>query len=224
MQAVPIGTLHDEEVEAMDGRPRAEQRHRLAADIPCEAERDRPPALLHPEDDDRRTEDVAGVPEGERHPGQELQRAIIAEAHELPEGPLRLLPAVEGLDRRRVVLRALAVQVLGVVRLDVRAVEEEDSAEVARGVGRVDRAVESILAERGDIAAVVDVGVGENETVDAGGIDGEHSIPLRCLLPSPLKEAAIEEYPPPGRLDEMHRAGDLARPAVKGDLHLFTSL
>src|SRR5690606_13901406 len=78
--------------------------------------------------------------------------------------------------------------------LDVRAVGENDGAQVTGGEGGIDVALEALLAEVRKVAAVVDVGVGKDDDVDFLRVEmGEAAVHLVALLAAALEQAAIEQ-------------------------------
>ena len=94
---------------------------------------------------------------------------------------------------------------------DVGAVAEHRVAEVARGLGGVDGAAVASADEGGEVAAVVDVRVREEDAVDRTGIDGQLAVALEGLLAVALVETAIEEDAQAVDIDDVHRAGGGAR-------------
>ena len=123
---------------------------------------------------------------------------------------------------RFAVLMAL-VQKLRVFFLDVSGVAQHPVAEVDRRRSRVNRAVEAVLHQRGQVAAVVDVGVRKDHRIDRRA--GHRQVAILCvrLLAPPLVEPAIERVSPTARFHQMHRAGDRPRRAPECDLHRPTA-
>jgi hypothetical protein len=62
--------------------------------------------------------------------------------------------------------------------------------------------------------------VAHHHHVDAAGIELEIVIELGGLLAMTLEEAGVEEEPHAAAFEEVHRAGNLARRAVKGQLEI----
>ena len=56
---------------------------------------------------------------------------------------------------------------------------------------------------------MVDVGMGQDDRVNALGIDRELPVALAGFLASPLKEPAVDEEPVLGDLQQQHRPGYL---------------
>ena len=195
--AAAVGAFHQDEIDVRHRDGIAQDFVAAAADVAGEEE-----ALLlvavFPVDDFEQhlggTEDVAGVVEGQRHAVAERHRALVADADELAQAALGVFLEIEWLDGRQVVFGAVLVEPFGVLLLDMRAVCQHDLAEVAGGESGVDVAAEALLAEVREIAAVVDVGVGEDHDVDFAGVEvREAAVDLVAFLAVSLIEAAVEE-------------------------------
>jgi hypothetical protein len=87
--------------------------------------------------------------------------------------------------------------------MNVGGIWQHDAAEVTRGWCGIDVAIKAALAEVRQIACVIDVGVGEDDTVDLFRIKKEVAIPFHRLCTSTLIESAIEEDACFIDLDEM---------------------
>jgi hypothetical protein len=70
------------------------------------------------------------------------------------------------------------VEVLDIVALDFGAVTQHDGTQIAGGICANDVAFEAAFEKVGDVAAVIDVGVGEYKLVDASSIEGKVLIAL----------------------------------------------
>ena len=92
-----------------------------------------------------------------------------------------------------VLLSVALVDELGVLLLDVRGVAQHHVAEALCRGRAVDGAAESLAHQRGQIAAVIDVGVGEHDRVDRGGVEGEGAVADPRLVSPSVKDAAIKE-------------------------------
>ena len=68
---------------------------------------------------------------------------------------------------------ALVVDVGDVAFLDVTRVQQHGAAQVAGGVGAVDSARETLFDQVGNIAAMVNMGVGEHHGINFSGVKGE---------------------------------------------------
>jgi hypothetical protein len=116
--------------------------------------------------------------------------------------------------KRRFVLRIAApVRARGVLFLDVRGVEQEDPGEVGGSRRAEDRPAKSVSDEQRQIARVIEVGVAQDDGIDAGRIE-----PWRRPVPTPqllqaLKEAAVEQHPTATRPEEEPGAGHGSRRA-----------
>jgi hypothetical protein len=126
---------------------------------------------------------------------------------------------VEGFEEVLALALALLVDVGDVALLDVGGVAQHVGAEVAGGGGGVDVAGEVGAEQRGEVAAVVDVGVGEDDGVDVGGVKGEVAVTLEALLALALGEAAVKQELAAADFQQVHGAGDGAGGAEKVNFH-----
>jgi len=111
------------------------------------------------------------------------------------------------------------VEVEGVFLLDVGGVVEHDFGDVESRRSAEDGAGETGFDESGEIAAVVDVGVREDDGVEVAGVAGELFVFLSCFGSVSLKESAVEEEAELSAFDKVLAAGDFLGGPVKGDLH-----
>ena len=137
-------------------------------------------------------EDVAGVVEDGPHPIAQVDGAFVGPALHEREGLLHVRLLVERFEGGAALGDAAAVDDLHVVLGDEGAVAEHGVAQVARGLGGVDGAAPPGPDERGEVAAVVDMCVGEQHAIDGLGVDHQLAVALEGLLAVPLIEAAIE--------------------------------
>ena len=101
---------------------------------------------------------------------------------------------------------AFLQDVLDVLLLDVRGIAEHVLAEADHGRGRVDGPVEAGLREAGQVAAVVDVRVGQEDAGETGFPGhGHHQIEAVQLL-AEVGGSVEEPAPAAGRIDQMHLA------------------
>ena len=119
---------------------------------------------------------------------------------------------------RLALLAALLVDVFHVLGLEVGAVAQHRVAQVARGGRGVDRPAVAGLHERGDAAAVVDVGVGEDDGVDLLRGERHRAVRLERLLAVALQEAAVEEDAMSVVFDAVEGAGGGARGAEEAEV------
>ena len=136
---------------------------------------------------------MSGIDEGEGHAVGHGDGAFVADCDELPHAFFRFDLGVEGFEIGLALLGAMFVEPLQISRLDARGVGEHDLAEITRREGRVDVSLETVARERGKVAAVVDVGVGEDHGVDARGIEGEVTVAVVCFVAAALVEATIQK-------------------------------
>ena len=77
----------------------------------------------------------------------------------------------------------------------------------------MDRPREPITHESRQVTAVIDVRVGEDDRIDAAGIDRELGPVLQAQGLQTLEQSAVDEDFAPTELEQVARAGDGARTA-----------
>ncbi len=115
---------------------------------------------------------MPGRLQGDAHPGAEPFGSVIVDGAELREHLLGVGPGEQG-KRRFVLAVALPVGVSGIFLLEVGGVGQQNSAQFDRVGGRVNRAAEPVAMESREVAAVIDVSMGEDDRVDRVGTDRE---------------------------------------------------
>ena len=161
----------------------------------------------------RGAEDVAGVEELEREVLPQVGDAAVGHAdHQL----LGRDGVGQGVQRLALRARLAApLEELEVLLLDVRGVREHDRAEVAGRRRGVDGAVEAVPHQQREPARVVDVGVAQDHAVDPARVEGQLEVQRVRLRPPSLEESGVEQESPARGLEQVHRAGHLARRAVE---------
>lgn len=81
---------------------------------------------------------------------------------------------------------------LSVLFLQAGGIEKDDLGDIGGGFGAVDVAAETLFDQLGDEAGVVEVGVGDQDGIDAAGWDGER-LPVAAEVLSLLIKAAIDQ-------------------------------
>lgn len=201
---VAVGGLHEEHVGTRERLRRQQQRVPRAAQVTGGGQGG---AVLQRQVGPCRAEDVSAVVECEPGAGHDLH--VLADGHGVEErqGLLDVRVVVERFGRA-VLGPAVCVGVPGGLHLEPRAVAQHDPGEPG-GVGAgQDRSPESLPHQAGQIAAVVQVGMGDDHGVHVRGVAGE---PLPVAVPQlreTLEETAVEEDPRMVALDQEPAAGD----------------
>src|SRR5262249_33406564 len=159
---------------------------------------------------------MAGVYETHLHARKEIVGPIIRHRVELSHRPVRVLTRVERLDERLAGFTFL-VEVLGVFLLNFAGIGHHDRGEVARRGRAVDGAVKALPDEVGQVAAVIDVRVAQDEGIYLSGAEWKMAVALARLVAFALVEAAVEQHTAAGGLDQVHRAGNRAGGAPESD-------
>src|SRR5690606_36023148 len=111
-------------------------------------------------------ENVSGP--AQRQPGASGQARFLVKGNidEFRQHALRIDDTVQG-QRRLVFRRAFAVGVFRILFLQPGAVEQNELGDVVGGGSGVDLAFEAFQQQPGQIAAVIEVGMGQHDGIDA---------------------------------------------------------
>ena len=154
---------------------------------------------------------MAGLVQRYLDAGERREGLLVVHRGEEGRHPLGVLHGVERLLR----VRALAVLLdmallleLGVLRLQLGRVHQHDLGYLGGGLGAVYLALEAVAHQLGQQAAVVHVGVGQQQGVDAFGRDGER-LPVAFQEVMLLVHAAVHHDALAVGLDEVLGTGDV---------------
>jgi hypothetical protein len=125
--------------------------------------------------------------------------------------------AVERLAGRLLLPVRASVHVLEIALHQERAVGQQRAGEVRCGRGEVDRAAEALADERGQVPAVVEVGVRDHHRLELRGREGERAVHAIRILAVALVDSAIEEPGMRAEAQQVARAGHRAGRALEGD-------
>ena len=220
VETVAVGGFGDENIDVLELDGIVQEREIAAAEV--EGQRDAQVIAAGFRDFDEGkggAEDVAGIDVGDDDSAGEGHGFVVVVGTDEFEGSLDVGEGIERDDGRLAAAVGLLVQVGGVGLLDVGGIAQHDGQEIGGGRRGVDGFRVALLDEGGDVAAVVDVSVGEDHGVDLGGIEPEGLVDLVGFLAAALKHAAIEENAGIVEFKEVFGAGDLVRAAEKMPLH-----
>jgi hypothetical protein len=109
----------------------------------------------------------------------------------------------------------------GILFLELGGVEEYDREEVGAGRCRQDLIPESLADELGEKAGMVEMDMGEEDKIERSRRDREGG-PVPLEKGSLLVQAAIDEQPEAGRLDEIAGTSNLLAGAEKLNLQTLS--
>lgn len=164
-------------------------------------------------------EDMAGVPEARPDPRRGREPLVERPSDDAAHRALGVGLAVDRLDRAPAAPPVALVEPGDLALLDVAAVGQHEAQQVARRLGRQDRAAEALAHQLGQQAAVVDVGVGQHHEVERRRIEGEVAV---VELPQglvALEQAAIDQEGDAVAHQSVAGARDHPRRAVEAQLH-----
>jgi hypothetical protein len=89
--------------------------------------------------------------------------------------------------------KVMAVGVRRILFLKIAAVGEENPAEVPRRRGGIDLPGETVPDQKGEVAAVIEMGMGEDHRIDLSRRDRQRFPISETELFKSLKESAVDE-------------------------------
>jgi hypothetical protein len=107
----------------------------------------------------------------------------------------------------------------GVLFLNVGRIAQHGPAKVYRCGRRVYGTTETVLDQRRQVAAVVEVSVREHHAVDGTARKRETTVAVTSFLAAALVEAAIEQEAVVVHPDFVHASRDIANSTPKGKFH-----
>ena len=122
-------------------------------------------------------------------------------------------------QRRPVPRIAIAVGGSGIVLLDMSAVRQQNGAEIGGRLRAVDRTLEAISHQAWDIAAMVDMGMGQQQRIELGGIERQG---LPVALPEfllALEKPAVDQKPLVPGFEKKLGSGHRLRGTEEGQSH-----
>ncbi len=208
--AVAVGRLDQDVVRLADGVGIGQDRGVPAAQVSREDDDAALAPLADLEADRGGADDVAGTPEGRPVGRGRRHRRVVAGTRDPQRGRQAVLGRVQR-QRRGVPGGPARVVVGGLFLLQVPGVREQDAGQVGGGPRRVYRPREAVGAQARQVADVVDVAVGEDDGVDGARRDRQRRpVPL-AQRREPLVEAAVDQQPAAGGLDQELGPGDRPR-------------
>src|SRR5678815_949619 len=111
------------------------------------------------------------------------------------------------------------IEELGVLFLEVRRIHQHDFAQLQSGTGAMNRPPETGLRQERQSAAMVDMGVGQENRLHRRGVKGKLAILRDRFVAVALKQPSIQKKGGSLGLQYMSRPGDLTRAAMETHFH-----
>ena len=204
MVLVAVRRLGDDDVGGADRRRREEERMRGSPEISAEGHAGVMVGEVQP--DRGRAQNVAGSMPRRLHRRQNLMAVVEPDGFELIETRHRVCLGVER-ERRVMLGGAVPVGEIGLFLLEVAAVRKHDLGQLAGAFGAVDGATEPPVDDPRDVPAVIDVGMGQHDRVNALRWDRERRPVLEAQALRTLEQSAIDQHPTGGSLEQRLAAG-----------------
>ena len=220
LHRIAIRTFHHQQFGPVGQHRVAQEGHVAPADIPGEPHPVALAILLDIQHHRGRAEDVPRIHQAGTHARERCKAGIVVNRVKVRVNPLGILDGVQRLDSRLAVGAAF-VQVRGIRFLDVARVAQHDIRQLGGSRGCIDWPAKAALHQVGQVAAVVDMGVGEHGCIDFCRVIAEGAVALVRFLARPLVHAAVNQQFFPVDAHEKLRPGDRLGGSMKLDLHKF---
>jgi len=134
--------------------------------------------------------------------------------------PRPVLLGVDGEDGGKIAVPIALVDPLHLEFLDVAGIGQHVGQQIPRCLGGEDRPGEAVFQQFGQEAGVVDVGVGQEDGIDGGRIEGEIAVVELADGFGALEHPAVDQEAEAGDRDVVARAGYRAGGAAELDFEL----
>lgn len=215
VKAIAVGTFEDEVIDGREMLGVFDDGQADAADIAGETEAEGTAVLFVFEGNTGGAEHVPSAMEAEVEAAGDVGFLMHLYGTKEGLGVFGILDRVEGAILTIVgffadhaAAMAAFVEEFAVAFLDEGGVLEHGFAQIGGGGGGVNGAAKSGFVERGEIAAVVDVGVREDDGVNVATVKGKIAVALFGFTAAALVEAAIEQDALTVQLEDVHGTGD----------------
>jgi len=165
--------------------------------------------------DGRGAEDVPGVPPARPQAGGDGRPSLVVHGAALRHRGGAVGAGVDRRQRRGAALAVAAVEALDLLLLDIAAVGQHERQQRPRAFGGVDRPGEALPDQLRRQPGVVDMGMGQQQRVDGGGVEGKIGVVQRLQRLGPLEHAAVDQRAAPARRQQEARPGDRACAAAE---------
>ena len=113
-----------------------------------------------------RAKNVACIVKREGDTGGEFVRPFIPNAHKIAQAFGRVFFGVDGFHRGQIPLAPLLAHIIGISFLDTAAVAEHNATQILGGRRADNISLKPLLDQIGNVAAMVHVGMGEDEDIN----------------------------------------------------------
>ena len=190
MVAVAVGRFHDDIIRLFQVLRIADDGLIDIADVAGENDGPCQTVFAHLQRDGGRAEQVSRVGKGDAHTVTKRDRFAVLAGGDKPEHILRVFDRVDRLDRRFAGALALAVVVLGLAFLNVRAVQQHDLHQIRRQARGKDLAAKAVFDQQRDPPGMVDMRMRHQNIVDLIGRKRQRAV---VDLVASLLQTAIDE-------------------------------
>ena len=193
VKPVPIGGFHEKIVRIKDLIGVLNDQLIPFAQISGKDQFDRFAVFLDPEFQDGRAQDVSRVSKAGPNAGLDIQSLITLNGVKAPKTCLGIGNGVEGIDLSPVLPLVFSALPFRIHLLNVGRIQEHDFTQLRRGRRGDDTTLKPVLDQFGNLAAVINVGVGQKEGLHPLWIKTP-VLPVAPLhLPAALKKTAVDQ-------------------------------
>ncbi|MCY1298507.1 hypothetical protein D9M70_479970 [compost metagenome] len=208
---VAVGGLNDDVIGSRNGFGVVHDRVAVAAEVAGEDHAH----SAHVDLRGGRAKNVPGAAQGQFRAAGQGGRLVQGDVRKAPHRPFGVDNTVER-QRRRMLGEALAVGEFGILLLQIGAVQQDQFRDVAGCGGGMDAALESVCHQPRQVAAVIQMGMGQHDRVDVGGRDGQ-ALPVELAqVLQALEQPAVDQQAGVSVAQQVLGSGDGAGAAKAG--------
>ena len=159
---------------------------------------------------------MSGIVESNTAVLAEFERFTVAAGLQLLENPFYILFVIHRLTGLSTASRGPQVFALEVAQVEADRVAQHDGQQIGRGTGAVNRPLEPLVYQQRQHPAVVQMGVGQDDSVNTVGAEAEALVVDAFNRIAALAQAAIQQDPSAGLgLQQVTGPRDFLRRAIK---------
>ncbi len=128
---------------------------------------------------------MAGILKSSADPFGDRHRLAVFNPTKQGERSFHIRRCVEGFDRRQTLLFVFFAEIGGILFMDMSAIAQQHFTKVNRRSSRIDRTGKTSIDQIGYVAAVIDMCVGQQQSVDLCRIKQERLVALSAFWRRP---------------------------------------
>ena len=151
---------------------------------------------------------MPGVHQAHAHTRYGFETLTVPHRAEQRNGCQSILHGIERRHGRQALLAALFIHILHIPFVNMCRVFEHNICQIRAGISGIDWTMEALLDEVGQVAAMVNMRMGENHRINAGWVKGEMLVDGIGFVALTLTESTIQQQLMPIDFQQVHRTSN----------------